>query len=141
MLLNCISLLERVQVEKLLLKNRRYDIVTFHRGKSTAARRIAARDLVVKSKKNQEMPSRQESINLLDEYGQGAAWTRHCLPFLWSAALLHDIGRHVTHDPILHGVEGYKLLSKLAHEKEAHVCASHILYGLSAAEAVHVGLP
>lgn len=61
--------------------------------------------------------------------------------FLWSAALLHDIGRYMTHDPLLHGVEGYKLLSMLGHKEEAYVCASHILYGLSAAEAVRLGLP
>ena len=30
--------------------------------------------------------------------------------YLWSAALHHDIGRYVTHDPIMHGVEGYNLL-------------------------------
>jgi uncharacterized protein len=108
------------------------------------------------------MLSRQEAIGLLTEYGHGADWTRHCFAvadsavrvgsvlkshhaidchFLWSAALLHDIGRHVTHDPILHGVEGYKLLSMLGHQKEAHVCASHILFGLSAAEAAQFGLP
>ncbi len=108
------------------------------------------------------MLSLDESMRLLAQYGQGAAWTRHCLAvadaaaavglvlerkntidrsFLQSAALLHDIGRHVTHDPILHGIEGYRLLKKLGHEKEAHVCASHILFGLSAAEAVQLGLP
>ncbi len=61
--------------------------------------------------------------------------------FLWSTALLHDIGRYITHDPLLHGVEGYKLLSMLKHEKEAYVCASHILFGLNAAEALQLGLP
>jgi len=106
--------------------------------------------------------SREESMKLLAEYGQKAAWTKHCLAvadavarvgdilakirpidisFLWSAALLHDIGRYVTHDPILHGVEGYKLLSMLGHEREAHICASHILFGLNAAEATQLGLP
>jgi uncharacterized protein (TIGR00295 family) len=108
------------------------------------------------------MLSRQESIDLLSKYGQGAGWTRHCFSvaeatakvgnvlaqnrsidssFLWSAALLHDIGRYMTHDPLLHGVEGYKLLSILGHEKEAYICASHILFGLSASEAIHIGLP
>lgn len=108
------------------------------------------------------MLSRQEAIGILAEYGHGAEWTRHCFavadtavrvgsvlkshhaidcPFLWSAALLHDIGRYVTHDPILHGVEGYKLLSMLGHQKEARVCASHILFGLSATESEQFGLP
>lgn len=101
-------------------------------------------------------------MRLLAEYGREADWTKHCFAvadaaarvgeivaqnrsidcsFLWSAALLHDIGRYRTHDPLLHGAEGYKLLSMLNYEKEAYVCASHILFGLNAAEAKHLGLP
>ena len=108
------------------------------------------------------MLSRQEAIDLLSKYGRGADWIKHCFAvaeattkighilaknrsidcsFLWSAALLHDIGRYMTHDPLLHGVEGYKLLSMLGHEREAYVCASHILFGLNAAEAMQLGLP
>ena len=108
------------------------------------------------------MLSRDQSIGLLSEYGRGAAWVKHCLAvagsasrlgyvlesrypidqhYLWSAALLHDIGRCVTHDPVMHGVEGYNLLLKLGHEEEAFVCASHILFGLEASEAVQFGLP
>ncbi len=108
------------------------------------------------------MLSRKDSIGLLTKYGKGAAWTKHCFAvagsasqlgyalesrfaidhdFLWSASLLHDIGRCITHDPIMHGVEGYYLLEKLGYEKEAYVCASHILFGLDAAEAVQFGLP
>ncbi len=108
------------------------------------------------------MLTRKESMGLLAEYGREAGWTRHCFAvaeaaarvgdvlaknrpigrsFLWSAALLHDIGRYRTHDPLLHGVEGYKLLSKLGFQNEAHVCASHILFGLNAAEASKLGLP
>lgn len=108
------------------------------------------------------MLSRDESIGLLAEYGKGATWVKHCLAvaesasrlgqaiesryaidrhYLWSSALLHDIGRYITHDPIMHGVEGYNLLMKLGHEKEAFVCASHILFGLEASEAVQFGLP
>jgi len=41
----------------------------------------------------------------------------------------------------MHGVEGYNLLFKLGHEEEAFVCASHILFGLEASEAVQFGLP
>ena len=109
-----------------------------------------------------KMLTRQESMRLLAEYGGEAGWTRHCIAvaeaaarvgdviaknrpidcsFLWSAALLHDIGRYKTHDPLLHGAEGYKLLSMLNYEKEAYVCASHILFGLNAAEASQLGLP
>ena len=108
------------------------------------------------------MLSRDESAGILAEYGKEAGWVKHCLAvadaasrlactlesryaidqnYLWSAALLHDIGRCVTHDPIMHGVEGYKLLVKLGHEEEAFVCASHILFGLEASEAVQFGLP
>ncbi|MCK5916190.1 MAG: HDIG domain-containing protein [Deltaproteobacteria bacterium] len=104
----------------------------------------------------------ENALNLLEQYGKGESWIQHCLAvaklatvfseilanktdidteFLRSAALLHDIGRYVTHDPILHGVEGYKLLIGLQHHKEAFVCASHILYGLSSREAVRYGLP
>ena len=54
---------------------------------------------------------------------------------------MHDIGRHVTHDPVLHGVEGYKFLLARGHHKEARICASHILFGLKAEEALEFGLP
>lgn len=108
------------------------------------------------------MLSRDESTALLAEFGKGAAWVKHCLAvadsaswlgsalqrrhavdrdYLWSAALLHDIGRCVTHDPIGHGVEGYNLLMRRGHEEEAFVCASHILFGLDASEAMQFGLP
>ena len=108
------------------------------------------------------MLSRDQSMRLLSEYGRGAAWVKHCLAvavsasrlgrviesryaidrhYLWSVALLHDIGRCVTHDPIMHGVEGYNLLMKLGHRIEASVCVSHILFGLDASEAVQFGLP
>ena len=108
------------------------------------------------------MLSYKKALIILDQYGENASWTRHCravanlasvfselladktaidTEFIRSAALLHDIGRYVTHDPILHGVEGYKLLTKLHHHKEAFVCASHILYGLNRREAIQYGLP
>ena len=108
------------------------------------------------------MLSHDDSMGLLAAYAGGAGWARHCLSvavsasriglvlerryaidrdYLWSAALLHDIGRCVTHDPIMHGVAGYNLLMKLGHAREAFVCASHILFGLEASEAVQLGLP
>ena len=104
----------------------------------------------------------ENALKILSRYGKESEWTRHCIAvanvatassfalegktkldteFIRSAALLHDIGRYATHDPILHGVEGYKLLTKLKHHKEAFVCASHILYGLNSREAVQYGLP
>jgi len=108
------------------------------------------------------MLSRNEAMALLVEYGKGLPWTRHCLAVadaaeavgallgdhhaididsLWSAALLHDIGRYATHDPIMHGIEGYSLLMNLGYEDEAFVCASHIVFGLRASEAARFGLP
>ena len=108
------------------------------------------------------MLSSDESIKLLAEYGNGATWIKHCHAvadsasrlghviesryaidrhYLWSAGLLRDIGRCVRHDPIMHGVEGYNLLMKLGHNREASVCVSHILFGLEASEAVQFGLP
>jgi len=108
------------------------------------------------------MLSRDEAKALLLKYGEGRPWTRHCFSvadaaeavgsllrflhevnvhWLWSAALLHDIGRYATHDPIIHGVEGYHLLMGLGHEEEAFVCASHVVFGLHASEAVQLGLP
>jgi putative nucleotidyltransferase with HDIG domain len=106
--------------------------------------------------------SRADAAALLVEYGRNAAWTAHCRAVaaaaerlgdalaerhpldrdrLWTTALLHDIGRCVTHDPIGHGAEGYKMLTALGHADEAHVCASHILFGLPAEEAAACGLP
>ena len=108
------------------------------------------------------MLSRDEATALLVHYGEGLPWTRHCFAVadaaeavgslleaphevdvdsLWSTALLHDIGRYATHDPIMHGVEGYRLLMSLRHEDAAFVCASHIVFGLYATEAVRLGLP
>ncbi len=103
-----------------------------------------------------------KALALLAKHSGGAAWARHCHAvadaasrlgralahahpvdheFLRSAALLHDIGRHATHDPVGHGVEGYHLLTGLGHAREARVCASHVLFGLDAADAARVGLP
>lgn len=108
------------------------------------------------------MMTYEKALEILNKYGGGSAWTQHCLAvsnmamhlsevltqkfvinieFLHCASLLHDIGRYVSHDPIMHGVEGYKLLKTLNYKEEAFVCASHILYGLPRNEAVQFGLP
>jgi len=99
---------------------------------------------------------------LLHRYGGDSPWIRHCMAvsrvaarvgalmmpkygldvdYLTVGALLHDIGRYKTHDPIMHGVEGYRLLTSLGHHREAFICASHILCGMSRAEASRFGLP
>ena len=108
------------------------------------------------------MLSRSNARQILSKYGGNAGWTNHCIAvasladylapiirkhhnidadFLWSAALLHDIGRYATHDPVRHGVAGYNLLMELGHPEEAYVCASHVLFGLKAHEASQFGLP
>ncbi|MFH0997378.1 MAG: HDIG domain-containing metalloprotein [Pseudomonadota bacterium] len=108
------------------------------------------------------MLSRSNAGKILSKYGGKARWVNHCIAvadladhlapiigkhhdidadFLWSAALLHDIGRHVTHDPVRHGVAGYNLMMELGHPDEAYVCASHVLFGLKADEAAQFGLP
>jgi uncharacterized protein (TIGR00295 family) len=108
------------------------------------------------------MLSYDDALRLLYQYGNQAAWIRHCIAvsrvaasmaeiiapksgidtnYLTVGALLHDIGRYKTHDPILHGVEGYRLLVGLGHRREAFICASHVLCGMPAAEAVLHGLP
>ena len=80
------------------------------------------------------MMTYEKALEILNEYGEGSAWTQHCLAvsnmaehlsealtrkleinieFLRCASLLHDIGRYRSHDPIMHGVEGYNLLIAL----------------------------
>ena len=60
------------------------------------------------------------------------------LDFVESAALLHDIGRSVTHK-ITHGIEGAKILSD--YPRYARVCVNHIGGGITKDEAVKLGLP
>lgn len=112
--------------------------------------------------KSSKFCSYEEAYAILNKYGNGAPWIKHCLAvsslatylsnifatrylvnieFVRTAALLHDIGRFKTHHPIKHGVEGYNLLTELGYVNEAFICASHILYGLSSSEAEQYGLP
>ena len=108
-------------------------------------------------KDNTKFISYNQSIELLKSYADGSSWINHCIAvselttcfanifksgypvnteFICSASLLHDIGRYKTHDPIQHGVEGYRLLMSLGYEREAFICASHILFGLKSSDAV-----
>ena len=103
-----------------------------------------------------------QALKLLKKYSKHKLWMKHCeavcqlstyfgnlfsktievdLEFIKSAALLHDIGRYKTHDPILHGIEGYRLLMRLGYSREACFAASHILFGLTSQEAHQHGLP
>ena len=63
------------------------------------------------------------------------------LEFIESASLLHDIRRYKTHHPILHGIEGYRLLMRLGYPRKAYFSASHILFGLTFQEARQHRLP
>lgn len=108
------------------------------------------------------MNDRAQALQVLANHAGDAPWAAHChavasaaeaigsalsvawsvnVDLLWSTALLHDIGRSVTHDPVLHGVEGYRLLDGMGFDEAAFVCASHVLFGLHAAEASECGLP
>jgi len=108
------------------------------------------------------MLSYDDALILLHRYGGNQVWIRHCkavacvaarvgalmeakydldVAYLKAGALLHDIGRYKTHDPIMHGVEGYRLLTTLGHHDEAFICASHVLCGLPRSEASGFGLP
>lgn len=109
------------------------------------------------------MLSYPEALRLLQRYGDdNAPWIRHCVAvskvagrlaalmaaqhpvderLLAVGALLHDIGRNKTQHPVMHGVEGYRLLSDLGHHREAFICASHVFCGMPRTEAVRFGLP
>jgi uncharacterized protein len=107
------------------------------------------------------MLSYEEAYQLLTRYGAQEPWVRHCVAvsrvargvadrlerrgidsrLLVVGALLHDIGRYKTQDAVLHGVEGYRLLTDLGHHQEAFICASHVLCGMPRQEAVRYGLP
>ena len=108
------------------------------------------------------MFSYDDASALLVRFGGDAAWIRHCtavsrvaarvgtlmapkygldVEHLRTGALLHDIGRYKTHDPVMHGVEGYRLLTSFGQHREAFICASHILCGMPRAEATRFGLP
>jgi len=100
------------------------------------------------------------AARLLSDLGQGEAWMGHCeavskvagalaralaraLPldvaFVERAGLLHDVGRCRSHDPVLHGVEGYRLLSGLGHAAEARVCLGHLLHAFDPSDAPDLG--
>jgi uncharacterized protein len=103
----------------------------------------------------------EEAYQLLTRFGGQEPWVRHCVAvsrvagavaellvrhgidsrLLVVGALLHDIGRYKTQDAVLHGVEGFRLLSDLGHHREAFICASHVLCGMPRQEAVLYGLP
>ncbi len=58
-----------------------------------------------------------------------------------AGGLLHDIGRSVTHDGIMHCWEGYQMLLARGQPALARYCIAHSSGGMDAAEAVSVDLP
>jgi len=58
-----------------------------------------------------------------------------------TGGLLHDIGRDVTHDGIMHCWEGYRTLLSLGQPLLAQFCVVHSSGGLNTDEAVSVGWP
>jgi len=58
-----------------------------------------------------------------------------------TGGLLHDIGRDVTHDGIMHCWEGYLILRALDQPLLARFCVVHSSGGMDAEEAASVGWP
>jgi len=60
---------------------------------------------------------------------------------LSAGALLHDIGRSVTHS-MQHAIEGAKLIKKINFPEEIiHIVENHIGAGITKDEAIELGLP
>ncbi|NOZ83151.1 MAG: TIGR00295 family protein [Euryarchaeota archaeon] len=76
---------------------------------------------------------------LVEELGQRISGLN--LELALAGALLHDIGRSVTHSPA-HGYEGAKLLRRLGvDERIARIAERHVGAGIAADEAPALGLP
>jgi uncharacterized protein (TIGR00295 family) len=58
-----------------------------------------------------------------------------------AGGLLHDIGRNLTHDGIMHCWEGYQILLACGQPLLARFCVVHSGGGMTAEEAVSVGWP
>ncbi|MCW6159367.1 MAG: HDIG domain-containing protein [Thermoplasmatales archaeon] len=111
-----------------------------------------------KGKKVLRIPGREECLALLDKYGADDRLKRHSIMcskvalatgkgcdsdprLLEAGALLHDIGRTVTHS-IFHGVEGYKILKREdMDESIARFCSTHVGAGLLKNTAKKLRLP
>ncbi|MFO7962729.1 MAG: HD domain-containing protein [Desulfobacterales bacterium] len=73
------------------------------------------------------------------------------IPFIWEAAMLHDIGIFLTntsqldchgkHPYIRHGILGARILKKLELHRHARVCECHLGMGIRAAEITAGRLP
>ncbi len=106
----------------------------------------------------EDIPSAQQCYELLSEKGMDQELFKHTmavlqrtlelhdvhggnLSLLIAGALLHDIGRTVTHG-VEHGVEGGKIIREQGWDKElAHIVERHIGGGITKEEAVAQDLP
>lgn len=109
------------------------------------------------------LPTREESLNMLKATGCCKGVIEHCINvtkiavrlaekfrekgidvdinLVESGAILHDIGRSITHD-IKHGVEGGKIARKMGLPSAiTSIIERHIGAGIPAEEAEKLGLP
>ncbi len=111
-----------------------------------------------RGKKVLRIPGREECLGLLDKYGADERLKRHSIMvskvalnighgcnsderLIEAGALLHDIGRTVTHS-IFHGVEGYKILKREGMDEIiARFCSTHVGAGLLKSTAKKLKLP
>jgi uncharacterized protein len=107
-------------------------------------------------------PTREEALSLLRRVGCGEGVVRHCLAVERKAlelaeraagngvrvdrelvslgALLHDVGRSVTHG-VRHGVEGGRILREGGLPELARFAENHLGGGIPREEARELGLP
>lgn len=103
-------------------------------------------------------PTRDEALEILRNEGCSEEVITHCLaveslalkiaercdceiPLVTAGALLHDVGRSVTHD-IWHAVRGVEILERLGVDgRVVKIVERHIGAGLTVAEASGLGLP
>ena len=104
------------------------------------------------------MPSRQECIRILEEEGCEPAVIEHCfavealaskigvlcdanLDLITAGALLHDVGRSITHD-IWHLVRGVEVLERREiDERVIAIARKHLGAGLTLDDAKGLGFP
>lgn len=111
-----------------------------------------------RGKKVVRVPGRDECLKLLEKYGADERLRRHSimcsrvalatgggcsadLRLLEAGALIHDIGRTVTHS-IFHGVEGYRILKREGYDEViARFCSTHVGAGLLRGTAKKLKMP
>ncbi|MHA1416073.1 MAG: HDIG domain-containing metalloprotein [Candidatus Heimdallarchaeaceae archaeon] len=109
--------------------------------------------------RNERIPSEEECLSLLKKYKTPSNVIRHCevvtriakriasplkgvnLELVIAGAMLHDIGRSVTHS-IFHAIEGVKILKKEnISERIINIVKNHIGTGIPKKEAKKLDLP